>query len=145
MATQTEIFLRTHPQDVQGDLELITRCVERLAACVQSCTACADACLGEVNATDLVTCIRRNLDCADVCAAAEQVLTRRTAPDPELDRSLLETCVRFCGICAAECARHADSHEHCRLCADTCRLCEDACRQLLTTLPKAPAARRPDA
>ncbi|MEU7921763.1 four-helix bundle copper-binding protein [Micromonospora zamorensis] len=31
-------------------------------------------------------------------------------------------------------ARHADMHEHCRICADACRACERACRDLLATM-----------
>ncbi|MFD0775448.1 four-helix bundle copper-binding protein [Streptomonospora algeriensis] len=132
MPTQTEEFLRSHPRDVGvADVDLLKTTVERLTACSQSCTACADACLGESGVADLVACVRLNLDCADICSAAERVLTRRTEADPELHRGLLETAILYTQACARECERHADEHEHCRLCADRCRLAEDACRQIL--------------
>ncbi|GAA1771310.1 MULTISPECIES: four-helix bundle copper-binding protein [Streptomonospora] len=132
MPTQTEEFLRSHPRGTgDADVDLLKTAVERLAACAQSCTACADACLGEADAAALVGCVRLNLDCADVCSAAERVLTRRTEPDPEVHRGLLEAAVLATGACARECERHSERHEHCRLCADRCRLAEDACRQVL--------------
>src|SRR5690625_5580015 len=135
MTTQTEEFLRSHPRGVGTDnVDLLKTAVERLSACAQSCTACADACLGEPAVAELVACVRLNLDCADVCSAAERVLTRRTEPDPELHRGLLEAVVRYTGACARECERHAEHHVHCRLCADRCRLAEDASRQVLLQL-----------
>ncbi|GAA3740619.1 four-helix bundle copper-binding protein [Salinactinospora qingdaonensis] len=134
MATQTEHFLREHPRDPVKNVEPLRTCVERLAACAQACTACADACLGEADSADLVACIRRNLDCADLCGTAEQVLTRRTEANVVLDRAILQACVQFCEHAAQECGTHAASHEHCRLCADTCVLCAEACRDMLATL-----------
>ncbi|QBI54520.1 four-helix bundle copper-binding protein [Streptomonospora litoralis] len=132
MPTQTEEFLRSHPRDIAADdVDLLKTAVERLAACAQSCTACADACLGEPDVAELVACVRLNLDCAEVCSAAERVLTRRTEPDAELHRGLLESVVLYTQACARECDRHGEHHEHCRLCADRCRLAEDASRQIL--------------
>ncbi|GAB3213014.1 four-helix bundle copper-binding protein [Marinactinospora thermotolerans] len=135
MASRTQRFLRAHPRDAAGDIDALAECVERLAECARACTACADACLGEIDVRDVVTAIRRALDCADVCAMAERVLTRRTEADPEVDRSVLEACLLSCKVCALECARHADSQEHCRLCAEACQAGAEACRRLLATLP----------
>lgn len=135
MATQTEYFLAEHPSGMGGiDIELWRVCIERLAACAQACTACADACMAEPDAAELTRCIRLNMDCADICTAAERVVTRHTETDQEVLRSVLEACVRACRSCGTECARHADMHDHCRLCADTCRLCEEACAELLRSL-----------
>lgn len=135
MATQTEHFLLDHPAGTGGiDVEIWRACIERLAACAQACTACADACLAESDLLELRRCIRMDLDCADICLATERVVTRRTESSPEVMRSLLETCVRACQVCADECGRHAEHHEHCRLCADTCRMCAVACQELLRAL-----------
>ena len=49
-------------------------------------------------------------------------------------RETLEACAIACGACADECAKHADMHQHCRICADVCRRCEEACRRLLEVL-----------
>jgi hypothetical protein len=83
---------------------------------------------------DLRTCIRRNLDCADLCAATARVLSRQTAPDGPTLHALLAACATACQACGEECAGHADMHEHCRVCADACRRCEQTCRDLLAAL-----------
>ncbi|WP_017595955.1 hypothetical protein [Nocardiopsis potens] len=134
MTTQTDEFLRLHPNPRTAAPEVLSQCLQRLAACAQACQACADACLAEEEVRDLVPCIRLNLDCADVCTAAERVLTRRTAADPGLQGRMLSVCADFCAACARECLSHGDRHEHCRLCSDTCLLCEDACRKALASL-----------
>lgn len=82
---------------------------------------------------ELRSCIRRNLDCADLCATTARVLSRRT-PDLAVERALLEACRGACAACAEECGSHADMHEHCRVCAEACRACEEACSALLAAL-----------
>ena len=60
-------MLDTHPADLGGiDKQKLTECIEACFECAQSCTACADACLSEEMVAELTTCIRTNLDCADV-------------------------------------------------------------------------------
>ncbi|MEV4481449.1 hypothetical protein [Micromonospora coxensis] len=83
---------------------------------------------------ELTTCVRTNLDCADVCGATAWVLSRHTGYDANISRTLLEACATACKSCGDECAGHADKHEHCRICADACRACERACRDLLATI-----------
>jgi hypothetical protein len=126
-------MLDTHPQATAAS-DALVRCIEECVACAATCTSCADACLGEEGVRDLVRCIRTNLDCADVCEATGRVLARQTAADPVLQRSLLAACLDACRICAEECARHADHHEHCRVCAEACRRCLEACDELLSTI-----------
>ena len=55
---------------------------------------------------DLAKCIRTDLGCADVCEATGRVLYRHTG-------------------------YHAETHEHCRICAEAGRRCEQACRDLI--------------
>jgi hypothetical protein len=119
-------MLRTHPQATNEGLASV---IEELAACAKTCTSCADACLGEEgHLSDLVRCIRLNLDCADVCEATSRVLTRQTAFEPATARALLEAC-------AEECERHAEmGMEHCRICAESCRRCETACREAINQI-----------
>ncbi|MGC5077785.1 hypothetical protein [Agrococcus sp. DT81.2] len=54
--------------------------------------------------------------------------------DGPITRAMLEACRAACRACAEECERHADMHEHCRICADACRRCETASADLLATL-----------
>jgi hypothetical protein len=129
--TVQEMF-RTHPSGAADDA--LVRAVQEIFDCAQTCTACADACLGEESVAELVTCIRLNLDCADVCEATGRILTRQTAFDPAMARTMLETCIEACRRCGEECARHADHHEHCRICAEACNRCRQACEEALSTI-----------
>lgn len=129
-------MLQTYPGAVGTDIdrEKLRACIEACFECAQSCTACADACLSEEMVTELVQCIRLNLDCADICDTTGRVLTRRTGYDPDLTRTTLESCAAACRACGDVCAGHAEMHEHCRVCADACRRCEQACRELLADI-----------
>lgn len=132
--TQATAMLDTYPAEVGIDKRLLARCIEACYECSQACTACADACLSEEMVAELVTCVRTNLDCADICDTTGRVLSRHTGYDANLTRSILRACVQACRSCGDECARHADMHEHCRVCAEACRRCEQACRDLLDVL-----------
>ena len=69
------------PEDLGGtDRAALTSCIEAYLESVQACTACADAC-SEDSVQQLTACVRTNLDCADVCSATGQVLSRHTAFD----------------------------------------------------------------
>lgn len=127
-------MISTHPQ-VQGSTnDILIRCIEDCFACAQACTSCADACLGEEMVSDLTQCVRACLDCADVCLAAGTIGTRRTGSNETLIARMLEVCEEACMLCAEECERHAQMHEHCRICAEVCRACERACRDAGATV-----------
>jgi hypothetical protein len=132
--TQAAAMLDTYPGDVGYERGVLSGAIEALYECAQACTACADACLSEPDVADLVTCIRRNLDCADVCDTTGRVLSRHTGDDRNMMVALLEACVSACASCGEECERHAGHHEHCRVCAEACRRCERACRELLSAM-----------
>jgi uncharacterized protein DUF326 len=59
---------------------------------------------------------------------------RQTEYDANVTRSLLGACVTVCRSCGDECERHAEMHEHCRVCAEVCRRCEQACNELLAAM-----------
>jgi hypothetical protein len=124
-------MLKTHPIKPEIDMARLATAITELHVCAQACITCADACMGEKEVQSLVACVRTNLDCADVCYATAAILSRITRTPSETLRSILDACTRICGICAGECGKHADMHEHCRVCADICRSCENACRELL--------------
>ena len=127
-------MMSAHPKPVSSKNGNLDSAVETIASCAQVCNSCADACLAEPMVADLVRCIRLNLDCADVCQATSQVLTRQTATEPALWRDLVNACRTACRVCAEECERHADMHEHCRICAESCRRCEEACNAAVKTI-----------
>lgn len=82
----------------------------------------------------LVRCIRLDLDCADVCAATGNALSRQSDQELGLTGALLDACREACRVCGEECERHAEHHEHCRVCAEACRRCEQACERLLAAM-----------
>lgn len=127
-------MIGSHPAETGLDRDAIARAVDLMVACSAACTVCADACLAEPTVADLARCIRSDLDCADVCAAAARVMSRQTAYDADVSRAVLRACVSACRACEAECASHAEMHEHCRVCAQACRDCAEACEQLLAAM-----------
>jgi hypothetical protein len=127
-------LLDTYPRDVNLDADLLAATIDALSDCAQACIADADDDLSEQNITEMVKCIRLCLDCADVCAATLGVVSRQTEYDANVTRPLLEACVATCKSCRDECERHAQMHEHCRVCAEACRRCEQACNELLAAM-----------
>lgn len=127
-------MISTHPH-VRGNINsALIQGIEQAYDCAQTCTTCADACLGEEAVADLVQCIRLNQDCADVCLATGIVATRRSGSNEDVIRQMLQACDTACRLCAEECERHAEMHEHCRICAESCRSCGDACRKALQSM-----------
>jgi hypothetical protein len=124
-------ILETHPLPANVDRVLIAACVDACAECNPMCTVCADASVAEADVVEMRRSIRLYLNYTDVCVATGRVLARQTDYEHETAKAMLEACVRACGICAQECERHAQMHEHCRLCAEVCRRCEAACSRLL--------------
>jgi hypothetical protein len=113
------------------DASVLAAAIDAMNDCAQACIADTDADLGDESVATMVACIRLCLDCADVCTATVRVTSRPTAYDPSVTQPLLEACVAVCALCGEECERHADTHPHCRVCAQACRRCEQACRDLL--------------
>ena len=89
--TPTARMIRAHPDHSEADEKAFSRAIDELLACAQACTTCADACLAEDHVVDLVTCIRLNLGCADLCTAAARFFSRRF--DLGAADSLLEACI----------------------------------------------------
>jgi hypothetical protein len=125
-------MISTHPH-VQGNTaDNLLKCIEECYACAQACTSCADACLGEDMVKELTHCIRLNLDCADICTAAGAMASRRTGSNIEVLRAAIQAYAKACRACGDECAKHAEMHEHCRVCTEACRSCELACTEALS-------------
>ncbi len=123
-------MIAAHP-DVAGELnEELATAVRHAMFCAAICTSCADACVAEP--MDMRQCIRTCLDCADICDATMKVATLRTGQNIDVLRSMLETCVTACEICAEECSRH--DNDHCRRCAEMCDECAADCRAALPTV-----------
>jgi hypothetical protein len=128
-------MLDYYPRELKVDRGLFVRCIEACYDCAESCTQCADDCLGEESVQDLTSCIRLNLDCADICAATGRVVSRQTAVDANVTSAIVQACIAACRSCGDECELHAaHGMEHCRVCAEECRRCEQACQELLPAI-----------
>jgi hypothetical protein len=134
MASITREMLEAHPAPAQVDRDLLADCIDECLACLQSCVACADADLAEDDVAEMRRCLRLCMDCADVCDATLRLLSRQTEYDAETAHAQVASCLKLCGTCAEECERHAEHHEHCRLCGDSCRRCEQACSAVLDAI-----------
>lgn len=130
-ASRGKSVLATHPGVEAGARQAaLTACFEACADCAQACIACADACLEEATVAELRTCIRLNQDCADLCEATGNILSRQVSLDWDIAAVSLRACTIACEKCAEECERHAEHMEHCRECAEACRACERSCDML---------------
>jgi Domain of Unknown Function (DUF326) len=131
---QADAMIATHPDARGSTNDALPRCIEECYSCAQACTSCADACLAEEMVAELRQCIRLDLDCADICFASASIATRRTGSNESVIVETLGACATACRLCGDECRRHAEKHEHCRLCAEACRACEEACNEAIRSI-----------
>ncbi len=129
--TDTREMLDASPATFALDAADVAAAIDACLTCTQTCTACADSDLAEEHVDAMRTCIALDQTCADVCATVARVLSRPAHWDHIVVHRLLEACVRACTSCAEECARHADHHRHCAICAKACRACAQACNAVL--------------
>jgi hypothetical protein len=127
-------MLQAAPQQLTVDAQLVADAIDAANECAVVCSACASACLSEEDPASMATCVRDDLDCADLCGVTARHLARLNASDKQLTTSLLAACIEACVQCASSCAPHADHHDHCRLCQQACNRCEQACQALLDAL-----------
>ncbi|WP_034918874.1 four-helix bundle copper-binding protein [Gillisia sp. CAL575] len=95
--------------------------IHALGNCINKCNYCGDACLDEENVKMMVTCIRTDKVCAEVCSTLNQLL----ATDYKDVDDLIKYCIKVCNACADECEKH--EHDHCKECAQACRECARVC------------------
>jgi hypothetical protein len=127
-------MLATYPHGSHAEDGVLAATIDALFDCAQACITDTDADLSEQDLADMVTCIRLCLDCVDICTATGSVISRPADYHAEVTKPLLEACVAICKRCGDECDRHAQMHEHCRVCAEACHRCEQACRAFLESL-----------
>ena len=100
--------------------------IDELNKCAVECSHCAMACLNEKDVKMLTTCIKLNIDCAEVCKTTASLLSRGSMHGIHL----LNECGELCNQCADECEKHADM-EHCQNCAEVCRECAEVCSEVV--------------
>lgn len=105
---------------------------EHMQACIDACTRCHQTCLHTVT-----HCLEKGgkhadaahitllLDCAQICAASADFMTRHSAQHATTCRA----CAEICRACAASCDAMADD-EMMRACAEECRRCAESCEKV---------------
>src|ERR1700746_1479684 len=101
-------------------------CIDRGNECVVVCTQCAVSCSQEPESAQLATCIRLDLECAAICAAAVHVMSL----GGEMSDEICRLCADICYKCADECEAHSRM-DHCRNCARICRDCAESCMEMV--------------
>lgn len=99
-------------------------CIDARNGCAESCELCATSCLREQDVKMLERCIQLDRDCATICWAPSQFMSR----DSEYVKQICNTCAELCDACAEECEKH-QRMAHCKLCAQACRTCAQ-CRKM---------------
>lgn len=100
-----------------------TQLLHLLAECAAACNHCSTACLEEKEVQMLTTCIKLDMDCAQICTVAAAFIARGSAHAAHI----LKECAEICTLCAEECAKHTHM-EHCKRCAEACSRCAEACK-----------------
>ena len=95
-------MLDTYSRTFNVDAGMLAAAIDALSDCVQACNADNAADLGEPNVTEMVTCIRLCLHCADVCTATAAVLSRQAEYDAIVTEPLLGVCAAVCRSCGDE-------------------------------------------
>lgn len=96
-------------------------------------TTCATAMMAHKSA-DMASATRAALDCADIAAAAQRILSRPTATDSGVIRAILEAAATAADRCAAECGQHAGHHGHCRVHSESALRAAALCRSELANI-----------
>lgn len=96
--------------------------LDTLKDCEAECNHCTIACLEEQDIQMLATCIKLDIDCAEICRTTASFIERGS----EHADHLLKACAEICEACAEECEKHTQM-EHCEKCAEACRRCAEAC------------------
>jgi hypothetical protein len=84
---------------------------------------------------DMVSATRAALDCADIAAAAQRVLSRPAATNAGVIRAILEAAATAADRSAAECGQHAAHHGHCRIHSESAQRAAELCRSELENIP----------
>lgn len=102
-----------------------TQLPDMLAGCAAACNHCSTACLGEKDVQMMATCIKLDMDCAQMCTTTAAFVARGSLHA----QHLLKECAEICRQCAQECEKHAHM-KHCRRCAEACRKCTETCSKI---------------
>ncbi len=101
----------------------LEQCIKSCLECMEACNICYDSCLKEEDLKMMVSCIRLDRECADICALAVKSMQSNS---PFVNQICI-LCAEICEACGNECKNH--HHEHCQKCAEACFRCAEECRK----------------
>jgi hypothetical protein len=99
-------------------------CIDLCSKCAMTCDHCAASCMKEPHVTELIPCIRLDLECVAICRAAIRIMILES----NHANAVCQLCADICIACAEECEKH--DHDHCRECAAVCRECAAECMNM---------------
>lgn len=114
-----------------GHKGAMSDCAKACSNCQRECDACGHHCatlLADGKKEHLRT-LQTCQDCADVCAAAAQIVARQGA----FASLICEACIEACAKCAEACEKFPNDKSM-LACAKECRACEKACREMVKHL-----------
>lgn len=112
-----------------GHKTMLEECAKACSDCQRECDSCAAHCAQLLSGgkkehwATMASCA----DCADICAAAAQIVSR-SGPFTSL---ICVACAEACASCAKECEKFPGD-AHMKRCAEECRKCEKACTEMVT-------------
>ncbi len=128
--TATREVLAAGAVDTTYDLDQVAAVLDALGDCEATSTTCAVSMLAHMDAAGFTDSIRADLDFVDIAIAARRVLSRGAGTSGDTGQHLLQAVTAAAKRSNAACARHADHHAHCRLCAEASQRAVQACRAL---------------
>ena len=100
-------------------------CIDACNSCAEACEYCATCDLQEQDVKAMAACIQINRDCANICWASSQFMSRAS----KYAKQICNVCADICEACAKECEKYIDM-DHCQKCAQACRRCAEECRKM---------------
>ena len=129
LAASSRTFGESKPESPSGSEGAFTKCAQACSDCQRECDACARHCATQISQGHKhhMATLESCLDCATVCAAASQIVSRQ-GPFSSL---ICAACADACQRCSKDCQDHGRDDKLMSRCADECRRCETACRDMM--------------
>lgn len=119
-ARQALVVHPAAPDMEEAERTALSECIDAALGCTQACTTGADSCLEEPGVTHLRHVIRAQQNCAVICSATAQVLSRFGSDFGPTPASVLRALDDVAALCEDVCRVYAGAYAHCRVTADSC-------------------------
>ncbi len=83
-----------------------SECAQACMVYSLACTSCATECINEDQMEMMRECIKRCLECADICHLCAQTEQRKSP----FMQEICAMCAKVCEYCAEECSKHQAAH-----------------------------------